>query len=99
MLSSAIQNDFLDQWDTACGSGLVAVHLACQSLRTGESSMAVVGGSNLILSPDIQIEMSDMHFLSPDPISYAFDERADSYARGEGFGAVTLKPLDLALRN
>ncbi|OAL42811.1 beta-ketoacyl synthase [Pyrenochaeta sp. DS3sAY3a] len=54
--------------DTACSSGLVTVHLACQSLRTGESSMAVVGGSNLILSPDIQIEMSDMHFLSPDSI-------------------------------
>ncbi|KAH7394644.1 thiolase-like protein [Pyrenochaeta sp. MPI-SDFR-AT-0127] len=85
--------------DTACSSGLVAVHLACQSLRTGESSMAVVGGSNLILSPDIQIEMSDMHFLSPDSISYALDERASGYARGEGVGAVILKPLDLALRD
>lgn len=85
--------------DTACSSGLVAVHLACQSLRTGESSMAVVGGSNLILSPDIQIEMSDMHFLSPDSTSYAFDERANGYARGEGVGVVLLKPLDVALRN
>ncbi|KAJ4376392.1 hypothetical protein N0V83_001675 [Neocucurbitaria cava] len=85
--------------DTACSSGLVAVHLACQSLRTGESSMAVVGGSNLILSPDIQIEMSDMHFLSPDSISYAFDDRANGYARGEGVGTVILKPLDLALRD
>ncbi|KAH8711877.1 hypothetical protein GQ44DRAFT_689781 [Phaeosphaeriaceae sp. PMI808] len=85
--------------DTACSSGLVAVHLACQGLQTGESSMAVVGGSNLMLSPDIQIEMSDMHFLSPDSISYAFDERANGYARGEGVGAVVLKPLDLALRD
>ncbi|KAH7397176.1 hypothetical protein BKA66DRAFT_566312 [Pyrenochaeta sp. MPI-SDFR-AT-0127] len=85
--------------DTACSSGLVAVHLACQSLRMGESSMAVVGGSNLILSPDIQIEMSDMHFLSPDSISYAFDDRANGYARGEGVGSVILKPLDLALRD
>jgi acyl transferase domain-containing protein/NADPH:quinone reductase-like Zn-dependent oxidoreductase/ubiquinone/menaquinone biosynthesis C-methylase UbiE len=85
--------------DTACSSGLVAVHLACQSLRTGESSMAIAGGSNLILSPDIQIEMSDMHFLSPDSISHAFDDRANGYARGEGVGAVILKPLDLALRD
>ena len=83
--------------DTACSSVLVAVHLACQSLRTGESSTAVVGGSNLILSPDIQIKMSDMHFLIPDSILYAFDERANGYARGEGVGAVLLKPLDLAL--
>lgn len=85
--------------DTACSSGLVAVHLACQSLRTGESTMAIAGGSNLILSPDIQIEMSDMHFLGADSISYAFDERANGYARGEGVGAVILKPLNLALRD
>jgi acyl transferase domain-containing protein len=85
--------------DTACSSGLVAVHLACQSLQAGESSMAIVGGSNLILSPDIQIEMSDMHFLSPDSISYAFDERANGYARGEGIGVIILKPLDLALED
>ncbi|KAI4940246.1 Type I Iterative PKS [Alternaria arbusti] len=85
--------------DTACSSGLVAVHLACQSLRTGESSMAIAGGSNLILSPDIQIEMSDMHFLSPDSISHAFDDRANGYARGEGVGAIILKPLDLAIRD
>ncbi|KAI8931497.1 hypothetical protein NX059_011163 [Plenodomus lindquistii] len=85
--------------DTACSSGLIAVHLACQSLRTGESTMAIAGGSNLMLSPDIQIEMSDMHFLGPDSISYAFDERANGYARGEGVGAIILKPLDLALRD
>ncbi|KAF1941682.1 hypothetical protein EJ02DRAFT_491319 [Clathrospora elynae] len=85
--------------DTACSSGLVAVHLACQSLRTGETTMAIAGGSNLILSPDIQIEMSDMHFLGADSISYAFDERANGYARGEGVGAIILKPLDLALRD
>lgn len=85
--------------DTACSSGLIAVHLACQSLRTGETSMAIAGGSNLMLSPDIQINMSDMHFLGADSISYAFDERANGYARGEGIGAVILKPLDLALRD
>ncbi|KAL7775796.1 hypothetical protein CFE70_009640 [Pyrenophora teres f. teres 0-1] len=85
--------------DTACSSGLVAVHLACQSLRSGESTMAIAGGSNLILSPDIQAEMSDMHFLSPDSISYAFDDRANGYARGEGIGVIILKPLDLALRD
>ena len=85
--------------DTACSSGLVAVHLACQSLRAGESTMAIAGGSNLILSPDIQAEMSDMHFLSPDSISYAFDDRANGYARGEGIGVIILKPLHVALRD
>ncbi|KAH7381320.1 polyketide synthase-like protein [Phaeosphaeria sp. MPI-PUGE-AT-0046c] len=85
--------------DTACSSGLVAVHLACQSLQLGESSTAIVGGSNLILSPDLHIEMSDMHFLGSDSISYAFDERANGYARGEGVGVLVLKPLSDALRD
>jgi len=44
--------------DTACSGSLVALHLACQSLRTGESNMVLAGGTNLILSPEVMIPMS-----------------------------------------
>lgn len=83
--------------DTACSSSLVAVHLACQSIRSGESKMAIVGATNAIFSPDIQIEMTNLHFLSPDSTCYTFDERANGYARGEGVAALILKPLQDAL--
>lgn len=67
--------------DTACSSSLVAVHLACHSLPTGESTVAIVGASNAILSPVLQMGMARMGFLNPDSISYAFDARANGYAR------------------
>ncbi|KAL2164963.1 hypothetical protein VTH06DRAFT_259 [Thermothelomyces fergusii] len=85
--------------DTACSSGLVAVHLACQSLRAGESSAAIVGATNAILSPDIMVGMTNLHFLSPDSTCYAFDARANGYARGEGVAALILKPLHAAVRD
>ncbi|KAG9239333.1 hypothetical protein BJ875DRAFT_491623 [Amylocarpus encephaloides] len=85
--------------DTACSSSLVALHLACQSLRTGECESAIVGGTNLILMPEMQISMTSLHFLSPDCKSQAFDHKANGYARGEGAAVVILKPLALALRD
>jgi len=85
--------------DTACSSSLVAVHLACQSLRTGESTAAIVGATNAILSPDIQVGMTNLHFLSPDSTCHTFDDRSNGYARGEGIAALVLKPLDLAVRD
>ncbi|OIW29210.1 hypothetical protein CONLIGDRAFT_715584 [Coniochaeta ligniaria NRRL 30616] len=85
--------------DTACSSGLVALHLACQSLRAGECGSALVGAANLLLSPDIAVGMTNLGFLSPEGISHAFDSRADGYARGEGVAALVLKPLDGALRD
>nr|ALQ32864.1 putative polyketide synthase [Fusarium gaditjirri] len=85
--------------DTACSSGLVATHLACQSLRTGESQVAIVGATNIIMSPDIQVSLTNLHFLSPDSTCYAFDERGNGYARGEGVAALVLKPLEAALRD
>ncbi|PYH67688.1 type I polyketide synthase [Aspergillus vadensis CBS 113365] len=75
--------------DTACSSSLVALHLGCQSLRTGESEMSVVGGTNLILLPDI----------IPDGKCQSFDHKANGYSRGEGAAVVILKPLHLALRD
>nr|ALQ32881.1 putative polyketide synthase [Fusarium miscanthi] len=85
--------------DTACSSGLVATHLACQSLRSGESQVAIVGATNIIMSPDIQVSLTNLHFLSPDSTCYAFDERGNGYARGEGVAALVLKPLEAALRD
>ncbi|MFW5437582.1 beta-ketoacyl synthase N-terminal-like domain-containing protein [Paenibacillus apiarius] len=85
--------------DTACSSSLVAIHLACQSLKTGESDMAIAGGVNVILNPAISKAFLEAGMLSPDGRCKTFDSRADGYVRGEGAGAVILKPLSAALRD
>lgn len=85
--------------DTACSGSLVALHLGCQSLRTGDASTAVVAGVNTILSHEFMSTMSMMKFLSPDGRCYTFDERANGYARGEGVGCLVLKPLEDAIRD
>lgn len=83
--------------DTACSSSLVAVHLACCSLRNGESTLALAGGVNLILSPAIAINFTKAGAMAPDGRCKAFDARADGYVRSEGAGVVVLKPLSKAL--
>ncbi|KAL1845792.1 Type I Iterative PKS [Diaporthe australafricana] len=83
--------------DTACSSSLYALHLACQSLRLKESKMAIVGGTNLLLTPDMMHSLTAQRFLSPDGVSHAFDSRANGYGRGEGFGSIIIKPLAAAL--
>ncbi|KAI0467673.1 hypothetical protein F4859DRAFT_525103 [Xylaria cf. heliscus] len=85
--------------DTACSSSLVAVDLACQSLASGDASMALVTGSNLILGPDGFLLLSNLSFLSPDSRSYSFDHRANGYARGEGVIALVLKPVRNAIKD
>lgn len=83
--------------DTACSSSLAAVHLAVQSLRSRESSMALAAGVNLILGPHFSIAASRMHMLAPDGRCKAFDQRADGFVRSEGCGVVVLKRLVEAL--
>jgi len=83
--------------DTACSSSLVALDLACRSLRDGEAEMAVVGGSNLILTPDATVVFSQAGMLSGQGRCMTFDDRADGYVRGEGVAALLLEPLDRAL--
>ncbi|MGW7325848.1 beta-ketoacyl synthase N-terminal-like domain-containing protein, partial [Streptomyces sp. NPDC054845] len=83
--------------DTAQSSSLVAVHLACESLRRGETELAVVGGVSLILADESTSVMELMGALSPDGRCYTFDARANGYVRGEGGAAVVLKPLRRAL--
>ncbi|MFL9817595.1 SDR family NAD(P)-dependent oxidoreductase [Tolypothrix campylonemoides VB511288_2] len=85
--------------DTACSSSLVAVHFACQSLRSGESSMCLVGGVNLILSPDMGITFSQAQMMASDGRCKTFDAKADGYVRGEGCGVVVLKLLKDAIRD
>lgn len=79
--------------DTACSSSLVACHLACQSLATGESRVALVGGVNAILKPEPTIGFSRASMLAPDGRCKTFDARANGYTRGEGAGVVVLKRL------
>lgn len=83
--------------DTACSSSLVAVHLACQSLRAGECNLALVGGVQLILSPEVTIFLSRTHALSPDGRCKTFDAAADGFGRGEGCGVLVLKRLSDAV--
>jgi acyl transferase domain-containing protein/acyl carrier protein len=83
--------------DTACSSSLVAIHLACRSLWSGESEMALAGGANAILRPEISLIYSRAGMLSPDGRSKFGDASANGYVRSEGAGVLVLKPLSKAL--
>ncbi|WP_079197512.1 SDR family NAD(P)-dependent oxidoreductase [Streptomyces sp. CB03911] len=83
--------------DSAQSSSLVAVHLALESLRGGESELALVAGVNLNLAPDSTLTVDRFGALSPDDRCFTFDARANGYARGEGGVLLVLKPLARAL--
>ncbi|KAF4980357.1 hypothetical protein FZEAL_3618 [Fusarium zealandicum] len=85
--------------DTGCSGSLVSVHLAAQSLRSGESSLAIAAGAGMILTPNTIMPMTALNFLSPDGKCFTFDSRANGYGRGEGIGVVVLKRLSDALRD
>jgi acyl transferase domain-containing protein len=85
--------------DTACSSSLVAVHHACQSLRRGESTLAIAGGVNLMLTPDLSLTFSEAGMMSRVGRCSTFDAAADGYVRGEGCGVVILKRHADALRD
>jgi acyl transferase domain-containing protein/NADPH:quinone reductase-like Zn-dependent oxidoreductase/NADP-dependent 3-hydroxy acid dehydrogenase YdfG/acyl carrier protein len=82
--------------DTACSSSLVAVDRACRSLRDGECSLAIAGGVNLILAPDLFVCMSRWGMLSPEGRCKTFDASANGFVRAEGCGIVVLKRLSAA---
>ncbi|RYP65674.1 hypothetical protein DL769_006253 [Monosporascus sp. CRB-8-3] len=84
--------------DTACSGSLVALDLACQSIRNGDASAALVLTTNLLLAPETSIRLSNMNFLSPDSLSFSFDSRANGYARGEGVICLVIKPLSKAVQ-
>ncbi|HMI88055.1 MAG TPA: beta-ketoacyl synthase N-terminal-like domain-containing protein [Polyangiaceae bacterium] len=79
--------------DTGCSSALVAMHLACQALRSGECDFALCGGVNVILAPEKSVTLSQAGLLAPDGRCKTFAECADGYGRGEGCGIVVLKRL------
>ncbi|KAJ5215071.1 Type I Polyketide synthases (Type I PKS) [Penicillium chermesinum] len=85
--------------DTACSSSLYALHLACQSLRLGETNMSLITGVNLLINPNTSHQLTAMHMLSPEGISHTFDDRANGYGRGDGIGAMVIKRLSDALRD
>ena len=85
--------------DTACSSSLVAVHLASQSLKTGECDLAIAGGVNLILSPELTQTFEMAGMMADDGRCKTFDASADGYVRGEGCGVIILKRLADARRD
>ncbi|NEP08925.1 MAG: alpha/beta fold hydrolase [Symploca sp. SIO2C1] len=85
--------------DTACSSSLVAVHQARQSLQQGECQLALAGGVNLILSPELSITFAQAGMMAADGRCKTFSADADGYVRGEGCGIVVLKRLADALKD
>ncbi|MBN1295093.1 MAG: acyltransferase domain-containing protein [Candidatus Latescibacteria bacterium] len=85
--------------DTACSASLTAVHLSCQSLRTGECEIALAGGVNLVLSPEDLVSYCSATMLSPTGRCKSFDSAADGFILSEGCGIILLKRLSKAVKD
>ncbi len=83
--------------DTACSSSMVAIHLACQSLRQRECDMALAGGVNIILSTDFTRLFTHAGMLSPEGRCKFGDQHANGFVRSEGAGMIVVKRLSDAL--
>ncbi|MCP4628687.1 MAG: polyketide synthase, partial [bacterium] len=83
--------------DTMCSSSLTAIHLACQSLKRGECSVAVAGGVNVSIHPNKYLALAQGKFISSKGLCESFGQGGDGYVPGEGVGAVLLKPLSEAI--
>ena len=82
--------------DTACSSSLIAIHRAMENIRNGHCDMALAGGVNVLLSPQLTLSFSQAGMLCEDGRCKTFDQRANGYVRGEGVGMIVLKPLSKA---
>ena len=78
---------------------MVAAHLACQSIWSGQAEMALIGGVNALLTPEHYVGFSQLGMLSPDGRCKAFDSRANGFVRSEGAGMLFVKPLSKAIEN
>ncbi|MCD9878920.1 type I polyketide synthase [Streptomyces guryensis] len=85
--------------ETGCSASLVALHLAAQALLAGEIDAAIVGGTNLMLTPDLTVGLTHFGGLSDIGRCQAFSVSADGYVRGEGIAALCVKTLERALRD
>lgn len=85
--------------DTMCSSSLYALHLACQSIQTGEIDAAVVGGINLSLHPNKYLLLCEHKFASARGKCESFGDKGEGYIPGEGVASILLKPLSKALKN
>ncbi|MFY4674877.1 alpha/beta fold hydrolase [Bacillus anthracis] len=85
--------------DTMCSSSLTTVHLACDSLKNGETDVAIAGGVNITVHPNKYLFLSKTGFASTDGRCRSFGEGGDGYVPGDGVGALLLKPLSKARRD
>ncbi|KAF2999334.1 t1pks [Curvularia kusanoi] len=85
--------------DAACASSLIAIHLARQAIVSGESTVAICGGVNVICAPGLTHMLQKAGALSAEGVCRSFDDAACGYARGEGGAVVVLKRLSAAIED